>query len=164
MKMLALISLVLSSFTIMAGDPERAHVMMDNGRVKFQFSIESAHSQGSFELRSLLEKEGYVNENGFVATKDSLLPFEIYNYLYDDGTYVFTIMLPPNDARFFVDFNLKSISFYGQAAEKLFGVVKKHLPQAANSYLEQYQWGSQEVNYCDKTLTAPFEYRCRINF
>ena len=33
-----------------------------------------------------------------VTTGDSLYPWELYNYLYDDsGEFVFTILLPLND-------------------------------------------------------------------
>lgn len=167
MKKVLLILSMLGGFQAMA-DSGRAHVMMHKGRVKFQFSIDSNESKGSFAVRSMLEKEGFANDNGFVATKDALAPLEIYNYLYDDGNYVFTIMLPPQDANFFVDFNLKNISFYGSAAEKLFEVVKNYGARSSYTDLEQYQWGNtgvREVNYCDKNLlTSPPEYRCRINF
>ena len=132
----------------------------EDGRIKIQIGLSRSSSQGSFELGSILEKYGFLNEEGFVRTRNALTPLEIYNYLYENGKYVFTILLPADEGRFFVSMGENGfISIEGIGAQRLFEVVKKHARRTHLTHLEQYAWGK---SYCDKTLTASAEYRCMI--
>lgn len=146
---------------------DRAEVHMQGGRVEIQFSIPSNQSQGAFELRNILLAHNFENDEGIVDTKEELYPLKLYNYLYEDGTFVFSIILPPDDSDLSVTFSgVKFIAFNGLAAQKLFQIVKQHRPRYdfEGSTIEQYRWGTEEnVNYCDKTKEAPIEYRCFIN-
>lgn len=136
------------------------NIEMVDGRAKVQFRVPSPDSQGSFELRSLLQKDGYVAQDGFVKTGSALFPLELYNYLYENGDYVFTVYLPV-DSHFFVSFgSLGFVSFSGSAAKKLFEVVSRHVPRDEVQSLEQYKWGRN--SYCDRTLDGSSQYRCFI--
>jgi hypothetical protein len=148
--------------------PERATVMAHEGRVKIQFSLPKEESQGSFELRSILENHGFKDVGGQVSTNEELSPLEIYNYLYEDGNYVFTVLLPLDDSDFYCSFNyLQLVSFRGTSARKLWEVLSLQLPKADNEYVERYEWGaSNNKNYCYKSRPAEGspEYSCSINF
>lgn len=135
---------------------------MSDGRMKVQFHINKDQSHGSFYLRSILEQAGFRNENGFVRTGDALAPLELYNYLYENGHYVFTIFLPVDSKAFVAYSDNGFVSFYGLGAKKLFDLVKQYLPRVDVNNLEQYRW--QDGNYCDKTVNEePAHYRCWVN-
>ena len=133
-----------------------------DGRLKVQLSINSGLSQGSYQLRSILIQSGFQNDDGFVKTAKALAPLEIYNYLYDDGRYVFTIFLPVDDKGLFVSYDEKGfVSFTGVAAQRLFDVIKLIVPRDGLTNLEQYKW--TDSSYCDKTTSGAVEYRCWID-
>ncbi len=132
-----------------------------NKRMKVQFRVQSEQSHGSFALRAILEKHGFKNNNGYVKTGEALAPLEIYNYLYEDGTYVFTIFLPFDDTAYVLFYDKGFLAFSGQAAKKLFDLVKLYLPRTDINNLEQYRWNDSN-GYCDKTLEEPSAYRCWI--
>jgi hypothetical protein len=132
-----------------------------DGRLKVQFSVQKEQSKGSFQLRSILQRHGFQEEDGFVRTGNALAPLEIYNYLYEDGRYVFTLYLPVDGRKFFVSFNEKGfVSFSGPAAKALFDVVKLYAPRTGVEHLEQYKW--TEGSYCDRTTQGDAAYRCWI--
>ena len=124
-----LITFLSLTSTSLAAMPSGSVELID-GRLKVQFSVLKDQSKGTFQLRSILEQDGFKNDDGFVKTDAALAPLEIYNYLYENGTYVFTIFLPVNDKEFFVAFGDSGfVSFSGLAAQKLFEVVKRHVSQ-----------------------------------
>ena len=134
-------------------------VELVDGRLKVQFRIDKNKSNGSFQLRSILEKHGFPNENGFVRTRKALAPLEIYNYLYDHGLYAFTIFLPIDDEKFFLSLDQKGfISINGIAAQRLFNVVKHYVSRRDINNLEQYNWAKGA--YCDRTKSGEIKYRC----
>lgn len=132
------------------------------GRLKIRFSVPAEKSKGSFQLRAILEKHGFKNDEGFVRTGEALAPLEIYNYLYENGRYVFNVYLPVKDRSLFASFGEHgSLSFGGIAARRLFDVVKLYLPRREDlANLEQYK--ITEHSYCDRTVAEPAQYRCRI--
>lgn len=143
-------------------------ISLEDGRLKVQLGVQKEDSRGLYQLRSILElhgfqnEGGFENEGGFVKTGEALAPLEIYNYLYDNGHYVFTIYLPVDDEKLFVSFAKKGfLSFKGIAARKLFEVVKLYVPRKDINNLEQYQWTDHA--YCDKTKSGPIKYRCFID-
>jgi hypothetical protein len=132
-----------------------------DGRLKVQFSMQKNLSGGSFQLRSILLRHGFREEDGFVRTGNVLAPLEIYNYLYEDGRYVFTLYLPVDGQKFFVSFGEKGfVSFSGPAAKALFDVVKLYAPRTGVENLEQYKWA--KGSYCDRTKQGEVAYRCWI--
>lgn len=156
-----LLSIFLLLTTTVAYSSSGGTVELEKGRLKIQFPVQSEVSKGSFELREILEKHGFQNNEGFVRTGSALAPLELYNFLYEDGKFVFTIFIPADEKKLFVSLSENGfISFGGVAAEKLFEVVKHHLPVRTINNLIQYQWG--ESSYCDKTISAPVAYRCVI--
>ncbi|MGZ3693562.1 MAG: hypothetical protein ACXWQO_05185 [Bdellovibrionota bacterium] len=131
-------------------------------RIRTQIRLKKDESKGSFALRAILENNGFKNDDGFVETGDSLAPLEIDNYLYDNGNYVFTILVPVTDSKLFVAHQDKGfISFGGEAAKKLFEVLKVSVPRDELKNLEQYKF--TDSSYCDKTVSGPEEYRCWID-
>lgn len=158
---------------IFAQSLERSQVMIDKKgpekRVKIQVALPSQESKGSFELRAILERQGFNAENGFVGTDNTLYPLEIYNYLYTEGTYtglyVLNIIMPL-DADFFVSFtNPQFLSMKGLAAQKLWEVLRDQMQPVFEGIVERYEWKtSGELNYCYKTISGPTEYSCFIHF
>ncbi|MCY4644151.1 MAG: hypothetical protein OXB88_05985 [Bacteriovoracales bacterium] len=142
---------------------------IEDGRLKIQTHLWQEESEGSYQLRHILVQHGFQIEDGFgkgegfVRTREAFSPLEIYNYLYNDGLYAFTIFLPVDDNEPFVAFGEGGfISFEGIAARKLFEVVRLYVPLNDNSNpnLEQYEWSN---SYCDKTRREPITYRCWIS-
>ena len=163
MKFIAVFFVTIFAFSTLANT---GSVELIEGRLKIQFRLQKEHSQGSYQLRHILEQHGFQNEDGTVRTNDALAPLEIYNYLYDSGDYVFTIFLPVDDNGFFISFGPKGfISFSGVAAQRLFDVIKNYLLRIDINNLEKYKWGEGPYwSYCDKTKTGSLEYRCWINW
>jgi hypothetical protein len=163
MKMI-LGSLLLSLFVLanFANAESGGSAELVGSRIKIQYRLQSKDSKGSFQLRNILERNGFKNEDGFVETHNALAPLELYNYLYDNGTYAFTIFLPVNDPKLFVSFDEKGfVAFEGEAAKKLFEVLKVSVPRDDLTNLEQYKFTPS--SYCDRSLTEPAQYRCWID-
>jgi hypothetical protein len=117
-------SIFLAGLTLALSNYAFAHhegdIEISKGRIKLQFRLKKDQSLGSFQLRSILEKHGFKNEGGFVRTREALAPLEIYNYLYEDGKYVFTIFVPVSDKTFAHFSDTGFLTFEGVAAQKLF--------------------------------------------
>ena len=159
-QMLCLVvGLLLSDLAV--ASPGGSAELID-GRLKIQLNMQKELSQGSYQLRSILQQAGFKNDDGFVRTGQTLAPLEIYNNLYDDGKYVFTINLPVDDKTLFVSYDAKGfVSFGGLAAQKLFELLKLYVTRNDVNNLEQYKWTN--TSYCDKSKTGTLEYRCWID-
>ncbi len=154
--LVAVLVLVISGVSVASSG---GSVELIDGRLKVQFGLDRKQSRGSYQLRSILEKHGFKNDGGFVRTRDALAPLEIYNYLYDNGSYVFTIFLPIEDEKLFVSFNEKGfVSLIGVAAQRLFEIVKLYVHRSDINNLEQYNWTNHA--YCDRTKSGEIKYRC----